>query len=400
MHIVFIWQRFLPYHTARIRHVKSKLSEQGHRVTAIEVASKDLSYRFMPAGSDFGFERVCCFPGRSYHDLNHREIHARVLEELTSLKPDVVFSPATAFPEGMAALAYRLRSGARSIMMDDAWEHTDRRGPLTKAIKRCIHQNADAAFIPALSHLDYYGKAGFPTDRIFFGVDVVDNDYYGVRADRVRQSEALIRQRLGLPENYFLYVGRFLPRKGLDTLLSAYRSYRERTKTAPWELVLIGEGDYLETLHRDHKKIPGLHVLGGRFGESLCECYGLAKALVIPSDIDPWGLVVNEGLASGLPVLVSRGCGAAKSLVVDSENGWSFRPGSNEDLAVLLHRLSLLSPTTRQRMGARSREIIASWSLDRFASAVYDAIHIPRRPPAGLLSDILTRRWKGRVRVT
>jgi glycosyltransferase involved in cell wall biosynthesis len=400
MHIAFIWQRFLPYHSARIRRVKSILSGQGHRVTAIEIASRDLSYRFIPTDLGRDYDSVCCFPHRNYHDLSPKEIRARVVAELLSLRPDVVFAPATAFPEGMGALMYRLRNGSISIVMDDAWELSDRRGSLTRAAKRIIHRNADAAFVPALSHREYYRNLGFPAERIFFGVDVVDNEYFAVQADRARQQGARIRQEMGLPEHYFLYVGRFLPRKGLDTLLLAYQLYRKRTMTAPWDLILIGEGGLLETLCRNHHKITGLHVAGGRFGEELCKFYGLAEALVVPSDIDPWGLVVNEGLASGLPVLVSRGCGSAKTLVIDSENGWSFRPGSVEDLAVLLHRLSLLSPATRSGMGMRSREMISKWSLDRFASAVQDAIDVPRRPAAGLLSNMMTRLWTGRNSVT
>jgi len=67
------------------------------------------------------FDHVCCFPESSYHDHRAAEIHAKVLEALNSAQPDVVFAPATPFPEGMAAVAYRRRSGSRCFMMDDAW---------------------------------------------------------------------------------------------------------------------------------------------------------------------------------------------------------------------------------------------------------------------------------------
>jgi len=114
MHLVIIWQRFLPYHIARIRHLWNRISPLGYRLSAIEVASEDESYEFPKC--DFtgqGFEHICCFPKVSYHKLRPRNIHKSVFNILFKLKPDVIFAPATPLPEGMAAYAYRLVSGCR-----------------------------------------------------------------------------------------------------------------------------------------------------------------------------------------------------------------------------------------------------------------------------------------------
>jgi len=119
----------------------------------------------------------------------------------------------------------------------------------------------------------------------------------------------------------------------------------------------------------------------------------------VPSEIDPWALVVNEGMAAGLPILVSRGCGCARTLVLEGENGWSFAPGDEDELVCRLLELSLLPETARCAMGHRSREIIADWGLDRFAEGVLRALEIPRRPDAGFFPSLAVRLWKGRVRV-
>jgi glycosyltransferase involved in cell wall biosynthesis len=108
---------------------------------------------------------------------------------------------------------------------------------------------------------------------------------------------------------------------------------------------------------------------------------------------------VNEALASGLPVIVSRGCGAAKTLVKEGENGWTFEPGAIEELAALMAQMSSLSDSVLQDMGQASRQIVAQWGLDRFVDGVLAALKIPRRPDAGFLSNLLTRLWKGHVRV-
>jgi Glycosyltransferase len=400
LHIAVIWQRYLPYHWARVRHAHERLNSLGYRITAVEVASQDASYSFPEDRSTAALEHICCFPGVSYHDHKTRAIYQRVLGVLTELNPDVIFCPATAFPEGMAAQKYRLKHGKRVVMMDDAWEHTDRRGPFTRLVKRIIHKNIEAIFIPAPSHLPYFHSLRFPEDRMIFGVDVVDNEYYSVRADRARQNEAAIRQIRRLPEKYFLFVGRFLPRKGLDTLLSAYRRYRELAVGEPWALVLVGRGPYEKKLQEFMQNLDGVHLAGAQFGDDLCIYYALAKAFIAPSESDPWGLVVNEAMASGVPVLVSRGCGCASPLVREAENGWTFAPGNAQSLSALMFRISLLAPETIEKMRRRSKELIDNWSLDRFTDGIIAALKIPRRPPAGNVADFLTNHWKGRVRST
>jgi 1,2-diacylglycerol 3-alpha-glucosyltransferase len=399
IHIAIIWQRFLPYHVARIRQAHNRLSELDFRLTVIEVASQDASYGF-PRYAVNDMNYVCCFPVDSYHEKSSKEVCRKVLNVLNDVRPDLVLAPAIAFPEGIASLAYRLKSGARSVVMDDAWDHTDRKGFVTQFIKRLIYKNADAAFVPAVSHLSYYKKLGFEEKRVIFGVDVVDNDYFARQVNLVRLEEDERRVALQLPRDYFLFVGRVLPRKGLETLLEAYKQYRDRAKGVAWDLVLVGEGTYLVLVKSKFTKLSGVCFVDAQFGDNLCEYYGLAKAMIVPSDSDPWGLVVNEAMASGLPVIVSSGCGAAKTLVKEGENGWTFKFGNDTELAQLMLRVSSLSGDALKEMGEKSRSIVADWSLDRFADGVLKAIEIPRRQPAGIISDIMTKLWRGRVRTT
>ena len=399
-HIAIIWQRFLPYHVDRIRHLWNRLDQLNHRLTAIEIASQDKSYIFPEFNfSSKGFEHICCFPGVSYHEFKSHEIYKKVFSFVTELKPDIIFAPATPFPEGMAAFTYRLASGSRAVMMDDAWEHTDHRGFIREGIKRLIHQNIDAVFIPASSHLPHYIRMGFPEERVIFGVDVIDNDYFSQKAEEACKNEPRIRESRRLPDNYFLFVGRFLPRKGLETLIKAYTYYRQQADQNPWDLVFVGGGENLDSIRSLSRDIPGILFVGPQFGDSLCQYYALARALIVPSISDPWGLVVNEGMASGLPVIVSRGCGSAKTLVQEGGNGWTFEPGNDETLTKLMIRACSLSSDALKKMGKKSQTIVSEWSLDRFADGVLKAIEIPRRPPAGIISNILTKLWKGRVRV-
>lgn len=398
-HIAIIWQRFLPYHKARIQHLHNQLSKMGWRLSALEVTTKDDAYTFPENTYAGSADYICCFPGKSYHSLKEKEIHSKVLTILKKLQPDIVFAPASAFPEGMAAYYHRLLHASTAVMMDDMWEGSDRKGIVTRSIKKLINKNIDAVFVPAPSHADYYNQMGFPRERIVFGVDVVDNEFFSSMVDNVRSQATSFRKSAALPQNYFLFVGRFLPRKGLEDLIEAYRMYRSKILSDPWELVLVGSGDHLHQIQKLAEGIAGISFAGPRFDDDLCTYYGLARAIIVPSTTEPWGLVVNEAMASGLPVIVSTGCGAAKTLVHEGENGWTFEPYDIQKLADIMLMTSGLPVELLDNMGKKSRQIISEWSLDRFTDGVMKAVEIPRRPAAGIISNIITRFWKGRVRI-
>ena len=396
-HIVLIWTKFLPYHLARIQHLRPCLEGRGYRLTAIEVASKDSLYPFPETEPSGTFNYVSIFPGASYRALNPLRIHGRIYKTIAGLHPDFTLSPSTPFPSGMATLRYALAHGTHATIMDDAWEYSDRRGWLVKAMKRQIHKNIDAAFVPAPSHAAYYENLGIPRDRQTYGVDVVDNNYFASHAKQARWSGQTLRERYSLPEKYFLFVGRLINRKGVDRLVAAYRLYRRRNPQGGWGLVIVGEGDEKDQLRAMAKDEPGVIFAGAKFGDELCIYYGLASALVLPSEVETWGLVINEAMASGLPVLVSQRCGCATTLVAEGENGWSFPPHDVEALSRRMEELALLEPSQYAEMSARSEEIISQWSLDTFVNGVLAAISLPRRQRGNLFSRIITRLWMGRI---
>jgi len=103
--------------------------------------------------------------------------------------------------------------------------------------------------------------------------------------------------------------------------------------------------------------------------------YGLAGAFVHASTTEQWGLVVNEAMASGLPVLVSERCGCAPDLVKDGVNGFIFDPYDVERLARLMYRLAH-GDVDRDAMGRASQEIIADWGLERFADGLAKAVDV------------------------
>ena len=157
-------------------------------------------------------------------------------------------------------------------------------------------------------------------------------------------------------------------------MLRAYTAYRSQAAD-PWRLVLLGDGPERGTLEHliAAESIEGVTLAGFRQIDELPAYYGLASAFVHPALTDQWGLVVNEAMAAGLPVLVSTGAGCAFDLVEEGGNGYRFTPTDEAQLAALLQRLA--SPDTdRAAMRQRSRAIIANWSPEVFAKQLWQAV--------------------------
>src|ERR1039458_9149694 len=278
-------------------------------------------------------------------------------------------------------------------------------------------------------------------DRIFSGYDAIDNKHFADKAGEARGEECGVRSRYALPERYFLASARFVEKKNLARLIQAYARYRtlcedQRPQTAgsqdssdtalssspvvPWSLVLLGDGPLRSALNSQLSTLNlHSHVLLPGFKQypDLPVYYGLASAFIHASTTEQWGLVVNEAMASGLPVLVSNRCGCATDLVQEGVNGFTFDPYNVEEIASLMLKLSTLTqpgghplPSDGSgaggegglaEMGRASRRIISEWGPDRFASGLQAACGAAlakggRRLP--IVSRILlsvSARWAG-----
>jgi glycosyltransferase involved in cell wall biosynthesis len=212
-------------------------------------------------------------------------------------------------------------------------------------------------------------------EKVFLGYDAVDNDYFACGSDRARAQADGLRESYRLPQNYFMSSCRFVPKKNLLRLLRSYALYRRKAPDKPWDFVFCGDGPDRRRTTRladalglmGHVRFPGFVQY-----PKLPVYYGLATAFILASTTEPWGLVVNEAMASGLPVLVSRTCGCAQDLVSAGVNGFTFDACDEEEMATRMleihgRRNELAS------MGESSRRIIAGWGVNRFATALWDA---------------------------
>lgn len=356
------WPHLLPYHDARLRVLDSFLAEAGAELTSLETAA--------PAPSvDRSYPHVTVFPRRSFETIPGPEMQRGATAALDRLDPDAVAITSYSTPDSRAALAWCRRRRRVAVMMFDSRHEDTERSAWREWAKRQLVGLFDAALVGGTPHVAYAVELGIPRSHVFTPVDVVDNRHF---ASGDAGAGRLI---LGLDRPFFLAANRFIPRKGLGVLLDAYQRYRS-TAAAPWDLVLAGNGPERVSLERSAG--PGVSFPGFLQYPDLPSVYAAASAFIHPAMADQWGLVVNEAMAAGLPVVVSRGAGCAPDLVDEGRNGYTVPAGEPDALADRMTRVAGLSEVERTMMATCSRDIIARYDLAAFAEGLWSAVQAGR----------------------
>ena len=371
--LAVLFNRIGPYHYARIRAASSSF-----RLTAVEYSNRDSIYAWDETQGADGFDRVTLFKGSRVESLPVRQVRCAVRDALSWINPEVVAIPGWADCASWAALRWCLSHRVPAIAMSEttAWD-----GPRQfhrEWVKRQLVSGFQAGLVGGNLHRKYLATLGVPAENAFLGYDAVDNEYFTTEVAKIRGQKSEVRMKSGLPEHFFLASARFVENKNLNRLLKAYHRYRQLAKSeAVWDLVLLGDGplrDSLCSLRSTLDLEPHVLMPGFKQYHDLPAYYGLASAFVHASTTEPWGLVVNEAMAAGLPVLISNRCGCAYDLVQEGHNGFTFDPYDVEQLARLMYRLTLTPKHQLDQLGTNSSEAIKKWGLARFEEGLSHAV--------------------------
>ncbi len=395
--LAILFSRFGPYHLARLEAAGTHLAAESWSVLGIEAADQDRENPWDTPGGAHAFERRTLFPGADYPGLSRQTLAAAVDQALDAAAPAVVAIPGWRQPEALAALRWCRRQGRPAVLMSESARDDEDRRPWREAIKGRLVRQCAAALVGGRRHAAYAEALGMPADHIFMGYDAVDNAHFAQGADTARAAADATRSRLRLPPRYAIASCRFIPKKNVDGLLEAFARYRRSAPAGEaWDLVLCGDGPLrpsLEARVRTLGLADAVHFPGFAGYADLPAYYGLAEIFVHASRVEQWGLVVNEALAAGLPVLVSRACGCVSELVEDGVNGHRFDPEDVEALAAHLSQMAAAPASARAAMGAAGRARAAHWGPARFADGLARALTIagaaPPRPYAPLDALIL-----------
>jgi glycosyltransferase involved in cell wall biosynthesis len=377
--VAVVFQYIGPYHHARLNAAADRLS-----VTGIEWSAKGCE-AWGEADSPARYNKVSLFAEATEQYPAKAELQRAFGKALEQTNPDVVAVNGWNNFGSLIAANCCIRRGIPMVVMSESAKQDERRVWWKEMVKRRIVRIYSAALIGGQRHVDYLVELGMTHDRIFTGYDVVDNEYFRQEAEELRSQALEVRQKYRLPETYFLASARFVEKKNLSKLIEAYAEYRrasEVTGYVPWDLVLLGDGPLREGLNSQLSTLnlhQHVHVPGFKSYQELPAYYGLAKAFVHVSTSEQWGLVVNEAIASGLPVIISNRCGCAPELV--NGNGFTFDPNDKNELAMRLLDMASLSDKKRKHLGDNSYRIAANFAPERFGEGLQRAVQVALSSP-------------------
>ena len=370
--VAVIWIDWYPYHVARLRGLLSTPS-LGGSVRGIELVGgigvhAGLKFR-EELPPELPVETL--MPDASWGEANQFTLARLLWRKLSELKPEVVLVPGYYTLPALAAALWARMHGAVSVLMTESTAYDHRRSFWKERLKSvALRALFEWAVSGGKAHVEYLHQLGFPHDRIVGGYDVIDNDLFRLGTNKLRAESNPAAH--GLPASpYFLYVGRLAPEKNVATLLQSWLRYREQGGN--WPLVLVGDGPEADVLRSTADASPfsaQVYFPGLKSSRELIPFYAFAGCFVLPSSREPWGLVVNEAMASSLPVLVSDRCGCAPDLVSAGSNGFLFEPADEPALSGLLSRIAQLSPAERARMGELSAQIVSGFSPAHFGRSI------------------------------
>jgi glycosyltransferase involved in cell wall biosynthesis len=283
-------------------------------------------------------------------------------------RPDVLVS-LYAEPVFIAGwLLAKLRGAKTGFWAEVTFDRWVKRTPIKEAIKRWLFPRIDAVVTVGDDGRRFAEKYGVDTEKIFFAPHVIDVLHYQSGADAARPGRGALRRELGLEGTTFVYVGRLWWGKGINYLLEAFEAV-QRQSAEPVSLLLVGDGPEEGKLKRicAERGIRNVVFAGFRQKLDLPRFYSLADVFVFPTLGDPYGLVVDEAMACGLPVISTSAAGEIRVRIEEGSNGYIVPP---EDSAALAGAMRTLAEDAalRVRMGAVSAQKIQCHTPEQWAA--------------------------------
>jgi Glycosyltransferase len=249
------------------------------------------------------------------------------------------------------------------------WRHR-----LRDAVLSRLYRHVDGFFAIGSANRAYYRSLGIPESRIFDVPYTVDNERFIAASRLTAEQRAEVRKKYGLPVagKVVLYASKFMPRKHPDDVVRAMAELRDCGVVAT--LLMVGTGEMERDLRELARDLALDNVVFGGFvnQSELPKVYAASDVFVLPSENEPWGLIVNEVMCAGIPVVVSAEVGCVPDIVKHGTNGWHMQAGSVASLVEALKAI-LLDDERRRKMGEASLEIIGGWSYERCRKGILAA---------------------------
>lgn len=344
MDVIYLYSRVMPY---TVYCLKALIKQTGVKVHLVHYPVSDNAPYQLPEVT-----------GISYY--NKEQLSSEELEGLMQLNPRFVFVTGWA---DKTYLQMALKCKRRGIPVisgcDTQWRGDIRQWVAVTLSKWLIRKYFDFLMVAGSYQYEYGRLLGFRRDQILKPLYVADHELYSVNFEKTFQRKQQI-----YPKN-ILFVGRFEQVKGIDLLIRAFLKVTERNG---WSLTLIGNGSMRAELMRVYGSNAEISFKEFMQPGQLIHEVANAGIFCLPSIYEPWGVVIQEFTAAGLPIVVSDACGAAEALVKHAFNGYVFKSGDEEDLSRGLSKMMALDNSELLQYAKRSNSLAHSLLPEMYVS--------------------------------
>ena len=380
MHLAILTRQIGHYHDARYRGAAGEIL----RVTVISTANQGGFAEFLAADTgDYAIERL--FADRAAYDeaVINGGLCKKLEATLEALAADAIAISGWSNPESVIAIRWARKNGTALVMMSETQADDASRSFQREAIKKRIVTACDAALVGGPPHARYIQQLGIQESRVHMGYNAVENDHFASGAVEARANADNLRNQHNLPARYILASCRFIAKKNLPDLVTAYAELVATSNQELPDLLILGDGETrqaIEKAARDGDVETRVHLPGYRGYVDLPAFYALAELFVHVSTVEQWGLVINEAMSAGTPVLASEPCGATRTLIEDGTNGIVVEP-TRAGILAGLSRFFSYTEKQQAALASAAATVIADWGPKRFGSGMKAAMESAHSAP-------------------
>jgi len=346
-------------HVARVRALDAL---PGVNAKGVQLARRERTRQFHPTSEEANW--FVSLSDGSYETTPSWQIIRAAYSYLNSAKPDAIILDQANDVVQIAIASIARRMGIRSFFRWATTLEDYPRHPIREWLKGLVYRGWDGYLATGSRAERYLQSIGVQQERIHLCGNPVNH----IALDHIALDHTGATSISAPRNDRFLFVGRYIPHKNLPRLIDAYASYREGGGTMGLDIAGWAAGG--EELKKRAEVLPEIAFHGHVDFEDLIGFYRTCAALVLPSISENWGLVVNEAMHTGAPVLLSDRCGCIPELLEEGGNGFSFDPFSVTSITDALFRFEAIAEGTRSEMASRSREIVVSQNLESWAKRI------------------------------
>jgi glycosyltransferase involved in cell wall biosynthesis len=377
--------RVLVVHNQLWAHYKSRLFSEIHRAfkerypesdfLVVQIALYEASRSVMQSDDaiTYDYPYKVLFQ-RSLDEVGFKERRAALFAAFDAYQPTVLNITGYFDPAQVLLMFYARLKGVKVVLSSESSAADNSRSFIKESLKRFIVNRAQAFFCFGKTSADYLESLGVKPSQIpVRNAAVIDEEVISARYIAGKKAHVNVARAYR-----FVFVGRLAPEKNLGTLLRAFAQVRPLdSEILSWEMMLIGDGPKRATLEKLTAELGlqnKISFAGGLPWYKVPDLLVHCDVLVLPSKSEPWGLVVNEAMVCGLPVIVSKNCGCVADLVKNGVNGFTFDPDNQQELETAL-AFFIQNPEKMAAMGQESRRLIAPFSSRQVAQQMADSYH-------------------------